>query len=162
MLVVPGDTPLLRSETLRELTTWLCWDTQAPSWLPRGLVMKYANGVEVIHSDFGRDWAVRFHGSEGTLDVSREFFETTPAGLKDIELKPGDTHLRDTGGDHIGDWLNAVRTRGEVLCNAETGHRSASVCSLANIAYHLNRPLKWDPVSERFDGDEEANRLAAE
>ena len=37
-----------------------------------------------------------------------------------------------------------------------------SVCSLANIAYRLNRPLKWDPVKERFEGDEEANRLAME
>ena len=128
----------------------------------RGLKMKYANGVVVAHTDFGRGWAVRFHGSEGTLDVRRQFFETDPPGLKDAELKPGDTRLRDTGRDHIGDWLNAIRTRGTPLCDAETGHRSASVCSLANIAYRLNRPLKWDPVKEQFAGDDEANRLAME
>jgi hypothetical protein len=33
------------------------------------------------------------------------------------------------------------------------------VCHLGNIAYWLNRPLKWDPAREVFVGDDEANRL---
>jgi predicted dehydrogenase len=128
----------------------------------RGLEMKYANGVELAHADFGRGWAVRFIGSEGKIDISRKFFESDSAGLADIEFKEGDVRLMDTGGDHLGNWLDAIRSRGPTICDAETGHRSASVCSLANIAYRLNRPLEWDPASERFKYDEEANRLAAE
>ncbi len=32
-------------------------------------------------------------------------------------------------------------------------------CHLANIGYRLRRPLTWDPVRERFEGDDEANGL---
>jgi len=127
----------------------------------RGLEMKYVNGVVLAHVDFGRGWAVRFIGSEGRIDISRQFFDSDPASLASVETGVNGTRLADTGGDHMGDWLNAIRTRGQPICNAETGHRSASVCSLANIAYRLNRPLEWDPVSETFSKDEEANRLTA-
>jgi hypothetical protein len=39
------------------------------------------------------------------------------------------------------------------------GHRSASVCNLANIAYRLGRSLDWDPEKEEFKNDPEANML---
>jgi hypothetical protein len=39
------------------------------------------------------------------------------------------------------------------------GHRSASICHLANIGYWLRRTLKWDPAQEKFVGDEAANKL---
>jgi predicted dehydrogenase len=128
----------------------------------RGLKMVYANGVEVVHRDFGRGWAVRFHGSEGTLGISRKFFESDPEGLVAAEPKPGEIRLYDTGGNHLLDWVNSIRDRSAPICDAETGHRSASVCSLANIAYRLNRPLEWDPVTESFPGDAEANRMTRE
>ncbi len=125
----------------------------------RGLKMKYANGVEMIHEDFGRGWAVRFIGTEGSIDISRKFFESTPGHLVDATLDPDDERLPNTGRDHLGDWLRAIRDRSRPICDVETGHRSASVCNIANIAYWLNRPLSWDPASEMFVGDEEANRL---
>ena len=40
----------------------------------------------------------------------------------------------------------------------EIGHRSISVCHLANIAREVGRKLRWDPEKEVFPGDEEANR----
>ena len=52
-----------------------------------------------------------------------------------------------------------LKKRTQPICDVETGHRSASVCNLANIAYWLNRPLKWDPVKQKFAGDKAANRL---
>jgi len=39
----------------------------------------------------------------------------------------------------------------------EIGHRSISVCHLANIAREVGRKLRWDPEKEMFPGDEEAN-----
>lgn len=128
----------------------------------RGLRMRYANGVEIMHKDFGRGWAVRFRGTEGTLDISRDIFVSNPENLVSAEVKPGETRLYDSGGDHLNDWLNSIRDRTEPACNAEIGHRSASVCNLANIAYRLNRPLKWDPVNETFPGDAEADGLIRE
>ncbi|MEA3366154.1 MAG: hypothetical protein U9Q79_11000 [Candidatus Hydrogenedentes bacterium] len=37
------------------------------------------------------------------------------------------------------------------------GHRSTTMCHLGNIARWVKRELKWDPVTETFPGDDEAN-----
>jgi hypothetical protein len=61
----------------------------------------------------------------------------------------------------MGNFFDAVKSRKEPICNAEVGHRSASVCHLAGIAVRLGRKLKWDPAKEEFVGDKEANALVA-
>ena len=124
----------------------------------RGLQMKYANGIELVHEDFGRGWAVRFIGSEGSLDVSRQFLDSNPGDIANAEIKSSDQMVYHSD-NHYQDFLDAIKNRSEPICDVETGHRSASVCNLANIAYWLNRPLTWDPVKLQFPGDNEANKL---
>jgi len=124
----------------------------------RGLRMFYENGIEMVHEDFGRSWAVRFIGTEGTMDVSRGFIETTPENI----LMPtgGDPkELFKDQGNHYQNWLDAIKTRTEPICSAETGHRSATICNVANIAYELGRPLEWNPEKEKFKGDGQANKM---
>ena len=48
------------------------------------------------------------------------------------------------------DFLNAVKTRGATLEDAEVGHRTASLGHLGQIAIQLGRKLKWDPDKEVF------------
>ncbi|MEM6803542.1 MAG: gfo/Idh/MocA family oxidoreductase, partial [Bacteroidota bacterium] len=124
----------------------------------RGLKMLYANGVEMYHEDFGRGWAVRFVGDKGSLDVSRKFLDSNPANIASAKIKDGEIRLYDTGGDHTQDWLDAMKSRKDPICSVETGHRTSSICCAANIAYQLGRPLKWDPIKEKFD-DGEANKM---
>ena len=47
------------------------------------------------------------------------------------------------------------------VCDAEIGHRSASVCHLGGVALRLGRKLKWDPEKETFVGDKEADTYLA-
>lgn len=125
----------------------------------KGLRMFYDNGIEMIHEDFERGWGVRFIGSEGTLDVSRSYLETTPENILSVELKDKDTRLYNSNENHYQDWLDAIKNRTNPLCDVATGHRSASICNIANIAYQLGRPLDWDTEEEHFKGDAEANAL---
>lgn len=125
----------------------------------RGLRMFYENGIEMVHEDFERGWGVRFIGSEGTLDVSRSYLEATPANILTTELKDSDARLYNSGGNHYQDWLDAIKNNTKPLCDVETGHRSASICNIANIAYQLGRPLNWDTEEQHFKGDAEANAL---
>lgn len=124
----------------------------------RGMKMVYANGIEMYHEDFGRGWAVRFIGSKGSLDVSRKFLDSKPGNIVEAEIKDSETHLYKTQGGHYQDFIDAVKSRKDPICTAETGHRTSSICNVANIAYQLGRPLKWDPVKEKFD-DSEANKM---
>jgi len=125
----------------------------------RGLIMQYANGIEMVHEDFDRGWGVRFIGTKGTLDVSRSYLDATPNNILSVELKSSEIHLYDTKNNHYQDWLNAIKNRSQPICNVETGHRSATVCNIANIAYQLGRPLDWNPKKEKFKKDSEANKM---
>ncbi|MBT3751734.1 MAG: hypothetical protein HOG34_22345 [Bacteroidetes bacterium] len=51
-----------------------------------------------------------------------------------------------------------MRTRKQPICNPEVGHRSATLCNMAIIAEKLGKPLKWDPVKEKFN-NRDANKL---
>ena len=124
----------------------------------RGLQMFYANGIEMVHENFERGWAVRFIGSEGSLDVSRQFLDSKPEIIAQSEIKAGDKRLY-LSENHYQDWVDAIRNRTKPITHAEIGHRTSSICNIANIAYQLNRPLDWDPAAEEFKGDEEANAL---
>ncbi|MCK5175523.1 MAG: gfo/Idh/MocA family oxidoreductase, partial [Planctomycetes bacterium] len=60
---------------------------------------------------------------------------------------------------HKRNFLDCIKSRSETVVPAEIGHRSASLCHLANIAMLTGRPLKWDPQKERFTNDDAANRM---
>ncbi len=124
-----------------------------------GLKMKYANGVVVTHKDWGARNAVQFIGSEGKIEVSREFLRTFPnESLAKNDLKGTDKRVY-ISDNHYQDWVKAVRNRTRPVSDVETGHRTASMCNIANIAYELQRPLKFDPVAEKFVGDQYADIL---
>ncbi len=123
-----------------------------------GLSCYYADGTRVGHRMFGRGNAIRFIGTEGSLDVSRGFLESTITGL----IPEADQARQDQGAafvKHFTNFVNVIREGGTLVCPVETGHRTSSLCTLANIAYRLGRPLEWDPATETITNDESANRL---
>jgi hypothetical protein len=61
--------------------------------------------------------------------------------------------------DHVREFLDCVRSRRQPSANADVAHHSISACHAANIAVRLGRSLTWDPATEEFVGDDEANRL---
>lgn len=121
------------------------------------LTYKYANGIPMERDDFGIGNAVRFIGTEGTIDVSRSVLEV-PQNLENQEI--GGNEIRLYNSDHhYLDWLEAIKNRSKPICDVETGHRTATVCTIGNIAYKLDRPLRWNPDNEQFENDEEANSM---
>ncbi len=126
-------------------------------------VFRYKNGP-VVHcckypgEDVGSVGGVCCVGTEGRIAVDRERIMSDPPGILDIELKPTDERVY-ASPIHAGNFLECIRTRKLTICNAETAHRSMSLTLLAGIATQLKRKLTWDPIKEKFDNDEQANRL---
>lgn len=121
------------------------------------LTYKYANGIPMTRDNAN---GVLFEGTTGKVEVNRGYLKTWPDNLKDQVIGPDQVHLYDSK-DHYADWLDAIRKRTEPICDIEIGASSVTVCHLGNIAYKLQRPLKWDPKREVFLGDDEANRLVS-
>ena len=81
----------------------------------------------------------------------------------DIAYKPGPA-IPDVEGpetSHFQNFIDCVRSRKreDLACEIEEGHMSTSLCHLANIAFRTGRKVTFDPQTETFPGDPEANRL---
>lgn len=122
------------------------------------LTYRYNNGIVMTKENFGKAHAIQFIGADGQLEIQRGKLITTPASLATKVIGDNEKRVYNSP-NHYKDFLNAIRTRGLPVSDIETGHRSATVCNIGNIAYELNRPLKWDPKKEEFKNDKEANQL---
>ena len=60
---------------------------------------------------------------------------------------------------HHKNWLESVHSRKQPLAPAHIAHRSNTACIVSWIAMKLGRPLEWDPKTERFKNDAEANAM---
>ena len=135
---------------------------------------RYANGVELI-CETDNNARTKFEGTEGRLEISLGGrLATYPENLADSVIGPDEIHLPrsnpereahardDVDADHAGNFVQAVKNRVDPLEPAETGHRSASLCILGNIAQRLKRKFDWDPVAERSSDDDVNNMLSRE
>ncbi len=62
---------------------------------------------------------------------------------------------------HFQNFIDCVRSRKreDLHCEVLEGHMSTALCHLANIAFRTGRKLIFDPATETFPGDAEANAL---
>jgi len=107
----------------------------------------------------GADVGNIFYGDKGYLIVKNYGTYESYLG-QNREKGPA----RSEGGEldlHFANWLDAVRARDMSIQNGpvESGHLASALAHLGNISYRLGRQLTFDPISERFIGDEDANNM---
>jgi len=127
----------------------------------KDLTFRYENGLEMTEEDFGSGPGVKIYGENGWVEVSRGKFTTNN---KDFEISEGamlaeENALYDIDRGHYGMFFDSVLSRIDPNVPVETGHSSCTVCNLGNIAVELNRPIRWNPILQRFDDDTEASAL---
>ena len=107
----------------------------------------------------GTDVGNIFYGDKGYLVVKNYNHYESYLGQR---REPGPTRTERGELDlHVANWLDAVRKRDKSIQNGpvESGHLSSALAHLGNISYRLGRQLNFDPISERFIGDEDANAM---
>ncbi|MHC4370975.1 MAG: Gfo/Idh/MocA family oxidoreductase [Planctomycetota bacterium] len=121
------------------------------------LEYKYANGVRLFYN-ISQPY-VRFEGTEGWVqaEYNNRRLTAEPASILTSPIGPDEIHLPLKSEKR--DFIDAVKTRGTTLADAEVGHRTNSLCQIGHIAIQVGRRLQWDPDAERFTNDETANRL---
>jgi predicted dehydrogenase len=108
--------------------------------------------------EVGHDNGVLFVGEDGKwIFVNRSLITASDPKLLQEPLSPSSPRLYQSD-DHMGNFIDGVRSRKPTICPATVGHRSVTVCHLGVIALRTGKKLKWDPVKEEFIGDNEANR----
>ncbi|WP_254512006.1 Gfo/Idh/MocA family protein [Anatilimnocola floriformis] len=126
----------------------------------------YANGVKMIVTqgkyDYnGKDIAggTTFIGDKGQVWVNRGKIEASNPELLKLDLASMETKLYKSPGHHK-DFVACIASRNNPICDVEIGHRTATVCHLANATTRLGKKLKWDPVAEKVDDADAAAILS--
>ncbi len=136
------------------------------------VTLQYPKNVVVNVSD-KHNTGLKFFGDEGWIWVTREGTGATSSDpqAKGANLPPldaSDPRILDPNGvtrpllvstSHHNNWLECVISRKRPLAAADVAHRSNTACIVSWIAMKLGRPLEWDPKTERFKNDAEANAM---
>ena len=128
---------------------------------PYSINCKYANGVELVLRDSGfpdmGSCAVRYEGTEGWVETGDRGVVATSDNLKEFRRQVTDS--REATTYHVRDFLDCVKSRKQPRANALAACQTHIGCHAAYIAFQLGRPLEFDPATDMFLDDEEANRM---
>jgi predicted dehydrogenase len=119
----------------------------------------YAEGTRVFVSNKNPN-GVRFIGEGGKeIFVTRGKLEMKPQELIREKIQEHEINLYKSG-QHERNFIDCVYSGEPTITTCEIGHRSISIAHLANIGLRLGRKqVKWNPKTERFVNDAEADKL---
>lgn len=126
------------------------------------------SGVEALRPGPGVRPLLEFHGTRGTMVLTREEFHVTPEvwtgdgqDRKTQAMQPLSATGANLSQRHIRNFLDCVKSRERPNEDVEEAYHTVVMCHLGNIATKTGRILHWDPDKEEIIGDKEANRLLA-
>ena len=125
---------------------------------PDGTILVCETRGLYTNAEGGVRWGVHFYGSKGDMSID-------PKGMYQVFQGRSENPEPDPGTldeiDHYGNFFDAVRAGKSELLTAdiEETYLSNAICHLGNISYRIGRKLDFDPMTERFRGDTEADRL---
>jgi hypothetical protein len=124
---------------------------------------RFADGLELFYQ-MGKPH-VRFEGEKGWIQVNYvqdklhpdKLEASDPAILKE-QIGPEEIHYPLKSEKQ--DFIDAIKSRGQTLEDAEVGQRTTSLCHLAHISIQLGGvKLSWNPDREQFVDNAAANNL---
>jgi predicted dehydrogenase len=127
--------------------------------------LTYANGVRQtikttkddsifggVVNENGQRNGIKFEGTNGWIWVNRGEITASDDSLLSTPLPAGAVRVK-VSNNHMQNFFDCVRSREMPVADVETEHRSASICHLGAIALRTGRKLNWDPVNEKFTGE---------
>lgn len=128
---------------------------------------RYADGVTMSVKSTGAK--IRFEGTGGWVECPgwRALLKASDPEILNTRIDPDKVKLYHPseiespadygrGGEHRN-FYDCVKSRQPTYAPAEIGHRSITIAHLGNVAMQLGRKLTWNPQSESFPDDAEAN-----
>ena len=125
------------------------------------IIWDHACGIN--HGLYNRKEGLAFFGEKGTMVLDRAGWEVIPevAGnaprMEAVPFKKGEGKGLY---NHVGNFLNCIKSRELPHADVAIGARVAKMAHLANISCRVQREVRWDDANHRFIGDEEATALA--
>ena len=122
----------------------------------------YADGVTLIMRQRGgfEDRLIRFEGTEGWIQVVDGTNTVTAEPASILKMRGISAKGWGDPGDHVRNFLESVKSRNPMTtCHPESAHRATTIGHAGNLCLRLGRKLRFDPKTERFPDDPEADRM---
>ena len=121
---------------------------------------KFANGTEMLITSEG-DNGVLFEGTKGRLFVNRGKITGSPIDEKWDEGKFEEADLVNLYKGkpfegHKDNFYRCIREGGLTVSDVFSHVQTMNTCHLAAIAARLGRTIKWNPETEKIEGDDQA------
>jgi len=100
----------------------------------------------------GMGGGVEIGGEKGSLVANRSGWTFHPKEGEPVRHPHG-----PMGELHFQNFVDCVRGQADPAAPIQEGHRSATLCHMANIVSDLQRTLRFDTEAERFIDDPQAN-----
>jgi predicted dehydrogenase len=118
------------------------------------LTKKVKGKEEEIDGISGSENGIMVFGENGTVFVNRGMVVASDPKILSEPLGASDPKLYPTRPpNHMGNFLDCVKTRGEPICNVDVGGGSVIVCHLGTIALRSGLKLNWDAKAKKFTGE---------
>ncbi len=110
--------------------------------------------------DTWKGYGIEFYGTQGTLFLDRDRVivwlakEPFCKDTKPVDIV-GDYRLMND--NHIGEFLENIKTRKRCVCDVEVCHYASNTCHLGNIAFRTGERIVWDGEKEQITNHPELN-----
>jgi hypothetical protein len=131
---------------------------------------RYASGVKLVMRLAGfkgeGDWVVpgtcpvRFEGEDGWVETA-DFGKIAASNPALLAGMPTGEISGTNPIHHVRDFLDCVKSRGAPAANEVVTRNGHIACHAAAIGWQLGRKVRFDPATEKFIGDDEANKMCS-
>jgi len=130
---------------------------------PYSIDCRYANGLKLVIRDSGflglGSCHARFEGDAGWVETADSGKIAVSDNLRGETFAPPAPERKDATTNHVRDFVDCVKTRRQPRANALAAAQTHIACHAAYLAFQLRRKLRFDPATDSFPGDDEANRM---
>ena len=120
------------------------------------LEYKYPNGI-LMQVKSGNA-SIRVEGEEGWVESDGWNNELTASKESILDLTEKKIVL-PTADDEFINFLESIRSGTKAIYTPESGHRTSTLLHCGNAALKLNRKVEWNPLTESFINDPEAEKF---
>lgn len=130
---------------------------------PYTIECKYANGLKLVLRDKGfmglGSCAFRLEGDAGWVETADSGRIEVSGNLRGEIKTVTQQEASESTTRHVRDFLDCVKSRKPPRANALAAAQTHIACHAAYIAFQLGRKVRFDPATDTFLGDEQANRM---